>query len=59
VVLHPLQIEFFRNLLEGGQGAMEVQKVSLKDIKIDPLAKDLATSEDAQPYLDYHEGLSQ
>ena len=23
---------------------MEVQKVSLKDIKIDPLAKDLATS---------------
>jgi len=38
---------------------MEVQKVSLKDIKIDPLAKDLATSEDAQPYLDYHEGLSQ
>ena len=32
---------------------MEVQKISIKDIKIDPLATDLADSEEAQPYLDY------
>jgi hypothetical protein len=32
---------------------MEVQKISVKDIKVDPLANDLATSEEAQPYLEY------
>jgi hypothetical protein len=31
---------------------MEMQKVSLKDIKTDPLAHELATSEAAQPHLD-------
>lgn len=29
------------------------EKVPLHEIKIDPLARELATSEDAQPYLDY------
>jgi hypothetical protein len=32
---------------------MEVQKVPLREIKIDLLARELATSEEAQPYLDY------
>jgi hypothetical protein len=41
------------SFLEEGHGAMDVQKLSIKDIKIDPLATDLATSEEAQPYLDY------
>ena len=31
---------------------METHKVSLKDIKTDPLAHELATSEDMRPYLD-------
>jgi len=31
---------------------MEMHKVSLKDIKIDPLAHELATSQETQPYLD-------
>jgi hypothetical protein len=31
---------------------METQKVSLKDIRTDPLAHELATSEGTQPYLD-------
>ncbi|MFZ0300829.1 MAG: hypothetical protein WAM13_20945 [Candidatus Sulfotelmatobacter sp.] len=35
-----------------GQAAME-EKVPLHEIKIDPLARELATSEDAQPYLNY------
>jgi hypothetical protein len=30
---------------------METQKVSLKDIRADPLAHELATSEGARPYL--------
>jgi hypothetical protein len=30
---------------------METHKVSLKDIKTDPLAHELVTSEQAQPYL--------
>jgi hypothetical protein len=32
---------------------METHKVSLKDIKTDPLAHELATSQDVQPYLDW------
>jgi hypothetical protein len=32
---------------------MEQKRVSLKDIKIDPLAKELASSEEARPYIDY------
>ena len=31
---------------------MEMHNVSLKDIKIDPLAHELATSEGTRPYLD-------
>ena len=31
---------------------MEPQKVSLKDVRTDPLAHELATSEGMQPYLD-------
>jgi hypothetical protein len=31
---------------------MKMHKVSLKDIKVDPLAHDLATSEGTRPYLD-------
>jgi hypothetical protein len=31
---------------------MEMHKVSLKDIRTDPLAHELATSEGMQPYLD-------
>jgi hypothetical protein len=31
---------------------METQKVSLEEIKIDPLAHELATSEGTKPYLD-------
>ena len=31
---------------------MQMHKVSLKDIKIDPLAHELATSEGTRPYLD-------
>jgi len=31
---------------------MEMHKVSLRDIKTDPLAHELATSEGTQPYLD-------
>jgi hypothetical protein len=31
---------------------MEVKNIPLKDIKIDPLAHELATSEGTQPYLD-------
>ncbi len=32
---------------------MEQKNIPLKDIKIDPLAKELVTSEKAKPYLDY------
>ena len=31
---------------------MEMHKVSLEEIKVDPLAHELATSEGTQPYLD-------
>ncbi len=31
---------------------MEMHELSLKDIKVDPLANELATSEETQPYLD-------
>jgi hypothetical protein len=31
---------------------METHSVSLKEIKLDPLAHELATSQDVQPYLD-------
>jgi hypothetical protein len=31
---------------------MEMHKVPLKEIKIDPLAHELATSQETQPYLD-------
>jgi hypothetical protein len=31
---------------------MEVKNIPLKEIKIDPLAHELATSEETQPYLD-------
>ena len=31
---------------------METHKVSLEEIKVDPLAHELATSEGTQPYLD-------
>jgi hypothetical protein len=31
---------------------METHKVSLEEIKVDPLAQELATSEGNQPYLD-------
>jgi hypothetical protein len=31
---------------------MEMHKVSLKDIRTDPLAHELATSEGTKPYLD-------
>ena len=31
---------------------MEMHNVSLKDIRMDPLAHELATSKDVQPYLD-------
>jgi hypothetical protein len=40
------------SFLGEGPCAMGVQKISVKDIKIDPLATDLANSEEAQPYLD-------
>lgn len=32
---------------------MEMRGISLREIKTDPLAHDLATSEGMQPYLDY------
>jgi hypothetical protein len=38
--------------IEGRAGPMEMHKVSLKDIKIDRLAHELAASEGTQPYLD-------
>ena len=38
--------------LKGRAGPMEMHKVSLKDIKTDPLAHELATSEGTRPYLD-------
>jgi hypothetical protein len=38
--------------IEGGQDAMETQKIPLNEIKTDPLAHELATSEETQPYLD-------
>jgi hypothetical protein len=31
---------------------MEVTKVPAREIKLDPLADELATSQDVQPYLD-------
>jgi hypothetical protein len=36
----------------GRAGPMEMHKVSLKDIRVDPLAHELATSEGTRPYLD-------
>jgi hypothetical protein len=36
----------------GRQGAMEMHNVSLRGIKVDPLAHELATSEGTRPYLD-------
>jgi hypothetical protein len=38
--------------LDGRAGPMEMPKVSLKDIKTDPLAHEPATSEGTRPYLD-------
>jgi len=38
--------------LEERNNAMEATKVPLKEIKVDPLAHELATSEGTQPYLD-------
>jgi hypothetical protein len=38
--------------LEGKNNAMEATKVPLKEIKIDLLAHELATSEGTKPYLD-------
>jgi hypothetical protein len=35
------------------EAPMETHRVSIADIKIDPLAEELANSEEARPYLDY------
>jgi hypothetical protein len=36
----------------GRAGPMEMQNVSLRGVKVDPLAHELATSEGTKPYLD-------
>jgi hypothetical protein len=39
---------------------MEMHKVSLKEIKADPLAHELATSEQMQPFVDcFKQGIQQ